>query len=58
MTMQIIYNNKMKREQNTYEEPRCKVIEIQSQNVIATSPSYDSLNPSFGSGYGTEQDWG
>ena len=57
--MQIIYNNKMKREQNTYEEPRCKVIEIQSQNVIATSTSYDSLNPTFNGGYGSsEENWG
>ena len=51
MTMQIIYNNKMKREQNTYEEPRCKVIEIQTQNVIATSVGVNNYTNDFGTEY-------
>ena len=32
----------MKIEQNSYEEPRCKVIEIQSVNVITTSFNYSN----------------
>ena len=47
----------MKREQNTYEEPRCKVIEIQTKNVIATSvESIDGTSIS-GLGLGDEETW-